>query len=46
MAELDMPGDTSLRIIAAHFGLLKHSRQQQARMISDLMTSRAALPTS
>ena len=34
-----------LRIIAAHFGLLRRSREQQARAIVEVMQKRTARPT-
>jgi endonuclease/exonuclease/phosphatase family metal-dependent hydrolase len=32
-------------VVAAHFGLLRHSRTLQARMILDIMNARDATPT-
>jgi len=45
VAEIELARGGVLRVIAAHFGLLRHSRAQQARMIVDLMTSREEVPT-
>jgi endonuclease/exonuclease/phosphatase family metal-dependent hydrolase len=44
VAELELERGGGLRIIAAHFGLLRHSRAQQARVLVELMadTSRYA----
>lgn len=44
IAELEMAGLT-LRVIAAHLGLLPRSRRQQAEAIRDALDSRAAMPT-
>jgi endonuclease/exonuclease/phosphatase family metal-dependent hydrolase len=40
IAEIELARGGTLRIIAAHLGLLRRSRAQQARMIIDLMNSR------
>ena len=45
LADIDIEGGTALRIIAAHFGLLKRSRQQQAEAIIAVMQARKSLPT-
>jgi endonuclease/exonuclease/phosphatase family metal-dependent hydrolase len=45
LADIDIAGGLGLRIIAAHFGLLKRSREQQARAIIEVMQQRKALPT-
>lgn len=45
VAEIDLENGSSLRVIAAHFGLLHRSRAQQARLIVDLMNSRRETPT-
>jgi endonuclease/exonuclease/phosphatase family metal-dependent hydrolase len=45
VAEIELSRGGVLRIIAAHFGLLRRSRAQQARMIVDLMSSRDETPT-
>lgn len=45
VTEIDLEGGAALRIIAAHLGLLRRSRSQQARMIVDLMNNSDELPT-
>ncbi|MCF6368973.1 endonuclease/exonuclease/phosphatase family protein [Rhizobium halophilum] len=45
ISELELKGGGALRVIAAHLGLLHRSRHQQARMIIDLLRSRADQPT-
>ncbi|MDI6025099.1 endonuclease/exonuclease/phosphatase family protein [Corticibacterium sp. UT-5YL-CI-8] len=45
MVDLDLEGGAAIRIIAAHFGLLKHSRGQQTRMVLDLIGRREERPT-
>jgi endonuclease/exonuclease/phosphatase family metal-dependent hydrolase len=45
LADIDIEGGSDLRIIAAHFGLLKRSRQQQAKAIIAVMQGRKARPT-
>ncbi|MFC5384999.1 endonuclease/exonuclease/phosphatase family protein [Aquamicrobium segne] len=45
MTEIDLEMGGSLRIVAAHFGLLRHSRRLQARSILDLMSDRSETPT-
>lgn len=45
IAELELKNGSTFRIIAAHLGLLNRSRQQQARMILDILRSREEYPT-
>lgn len=45
IAELELKGGSTLRVIAAHLGLLHRSRHQQTRMIIDLLQSREDQPT-
>jgi endonuclease/exonuclease/phosphatase family metal-dependent hydrolase len=45
IAEIELAHGGVLRIIAAHLGLLRRSRAQQARMIVELMTSDDQTPT-
>ena len=45
VAEIDLDGSQTLRIIAAHLGLLRRSRSQQARVVLDLMNSPDEKPT-
>ncbi|EJL53648.1 metal-dependent hydrolase [Rhizobium sp. CF122] len=45
VAELDLESGGALRIIAAHFGLLRHSRAQQAKMLVELMARKSEVPT-
>ena len=45
VAEIELKDGTVMRIIAAHLGLLRRSRAQQARMIVDIMNSRDEKPT-
>ncbi|MBW6424064.1 endonuclease/exonuclease/phosphatase family protein [Rhizobium sp. XQZ8] len=45
MTELELKDGSTFRIIAAHLGLLNRSRQQQARMILDILRSREEHPT-
>jgi endonuclease/exonuclease/phosphatase family metal-dependent hydrolase len=45
VVEIDLDAGASLRVIAAHLGLLKSSRHQQADMIVELMKSRRERPT-
>ncbi|AXV16748.1 endonuclease [Neorhizobium sp. SOG26] len=40
MTELEFKDGSNLRVIAAHLGLLNRSRQQQARMILDILRAR------
>jgi endonuclease/exonuclease/phosphatase family metal-dependent hydrolase len=45
VAEIDMASGGTLRIIAAHFGLLRRSRAQQAHMIAEIMSKGGDVPT-
>ncbi|MCB1448100.1 MAG: endonuclease/exonuclease/phosphatase family protein [Rhizobiaceae bacterium] len=45
VTELDFDADRGVRIIAAHFGLLRHSRRQQAHAIVDLLRRNRERPT-
>ncbi len=45
VAEIALKNGSVLRIIAAHFGLLRRSRAQQARVLVDIMTRDAEIPT-
>ncbi|MDM9620354.1 endonuclease/exonuclease/phosphatase family protein [Rhizobium sp. S96] len=45
VAELELEQGGALRIIAAHFGLLRHSRAQQAKMLVELMAEKVETPT-
>jgi endonuclease/exonuclease/phosphatase family metal-dependent hydrolase len=45
VADIDLDGNRTLRVIAAHLGLLRRSRSQQARVVLDLMNSTDAKPT-
>lgn len=45
ITELELKDGSAFRIIAAHLGLLNRSRQQQARMILDILRSRDEQPT-
>lgn len=45
ITELELEDGNTFRIIAAHLGLLNRSRQQQARMILDILGSREEQPT-
>ena len=45
VAEIELERGGALRIIAAHFGLLRHSRARQAQMLVELMTDRHEGPT-
>lgn len=40
VVDLDLADGTPLRLVAAHFGLLRRSRSQQARMILEIMRAR------
>ena len=44
IAELEMPLGL-IRIVAAHFGLLHHSRIQQAKLILSILKKRSVMPT-
>ncbi|KRB51324.1 endonuclease [Rhizobium sp. Root708] len=45
VAELELEAGGGLRIIAAHFGLLRHSRAQQAKVLVELMGQKSDTPT-
>jgi endonuclease/exonuclease/phosphatase family metal-dependent hydrolase len=45
LAEIELARGGTLRIIAAHLGLLHRSRAQQTRMIAELMSARGDTPT-
>ena len=45
ITEIDLKDGSTIRIIAAHLGLLNRSRHQQARMILDILRSRDECPT-
>lgn len=45
VAEIDLDGQRTLRVIAAHLGLLRRSRSQQARVVLDIMNSPDEKPT-
>ncbi|MBB3310094.1 endonuclease/exonuclease/phosphatase family metal-dependent hydrolase [Rhizobium sp. BK196] len=45
VAEIELEAGGKLRIIAAHFGLLRHSRAQQAKTLVDLISDRHEMPT-
>jgi endonuclease/exonuclease/phosphatase family metal-dependent hydrolase len=45
VAEIELERGGALRIIAAHFGLLRHSRARQAQMLVEMMTDRHEMPT-
>ncbi|MBY5763424.1 endonuclease/exonuclease/phosphatase family protein [Rhizobium leguminosarum] len=45
VAEIELEEGGVLRIIAAHFGLLRHNRAQQARTLVELINDRHELPT-
>ena len=45
VTELDIAEEKTVRIIAAHFGLLRRSREQQARAIVELMRRDRKRPT-
>jgi endonuclease/exonuclease/phosphatase family metal-dependent hydrolase len=45
VAELVLENGGELRIIAAHFGLLRHSRARQAQMLVELMEDRTEVTT-
>lgn len=45
VADLDLKRGGRLRIVAAHFGLLRHSRAQQANALIDLLARRDECPT-
>jgi endonuclease/exonuclease/phosphatase family metal-dependent hydrolase len=45
LADIDFDDGPGVRIIAAHLGLLRRSRRQQAQRLIDIMNSHAARPT-
>lgn len=45
VAEIDLDGNRTLRVIAAHLGLLRRSRSQQARVVLDIMNTPDSKPT-
>jgi endonuclease/exonuclease/phosphatase family metal-dependent hydrolase len=45
VVELDLKQGGTLRIIASHFGLLRHSRAQQAKALVELLNTRDEHPT-
>jgi endonuclease/exonuclease/phosphatase family metal-dependent hydrolase len=45
VAEIELSNGSALRVIAAHFGLLRRSRAQQARMLVEIMTKEDEMPT-
>ncbi|MEO9337278.1 endonuclease/exonuclease/phosphatase family protein [Mesorhizobium sp. SB112] len=45
VAEIDLEEGSVIRIIAAHLGLLRRSRAQQARVMMDIIDSREEKPT-
>lgn len=45
VVDIDLEGGAALRIVAAHFGLLRRSRSQQARRLIEIMQSRDERPT-
>lgn len=45
VVDLDLEGGREVRIVAAHLGLLRRSRSQQARMLLDVMRNRDERPT-
>ncbi|POO56005.1 endonuclease/exonuclease/phosphatase family protein [Agrobacterium rosae] len=45
VVELELKQGGTLRIIAAHFGLLRHSRAQQAKALVELLNTRDKQPT-
>lgn len=45
VAEIDLSGSAGLRIVAAHLGLLRWARKQQADMILNLLNARDNRPT-
>lgn len=45
VAEIDMDENRTLRVIAAHLGLLRRSRSEQARVVLDIMNSPDEKPT-
>jgi len=45
VAEIELEAGGTVRIIAAHFGLLRRSRTHQARMIMEIMNAKGEIPT-
>ncbi|MDI7861766.1 endonuclease/exonuclease/phosphatase family protein [Rhizobiaceae bacterium n13] len=45
VTDIDLDDGVAIRVIAAHLGLLRRSRAQQARMIVDIMNGRDERPT-
>ncbi len=45
VVDLDLESGAALRLVAAHFGLLRRSRSQQARRLIEIMQSRDERPT-
>ena len=45
VAEIDLDETRTLRVIAAHLGLLRRSRSEQARVVLDIMSSQDERPT-
>lgn len=45
VAEIDLDEKRTLRVIAAHLGLLRRSRSEQARVVLDIMSSSDEKPT-
>jgi endonuclease/exonuclease/phosphatase family metal-dependent hydrolase len=45
VTEIDLEAGITIRVIAAHFGLLRHSRTRQARIISGIMNASDGTPT-
>ena len=45
VAEIDLDENRTLRVIAAHLGLLRRSRSEQARVVHDIMSSQDEKPT-
>ncbi|MGB3536632.1 MAG: endonuclease/exonuclease/phosphatase family protein, partial [Mesorhizobium sp.] len=44
VAEIELEASGAVRIIAAHFGLLRRSRTHQARLIQEVMNARDEVP--
>lgn len=45
VAEIDLDETRTLRVIAAHLGLLRRSRSEQARVVLDIMSNQDERPT-
>lgn len=45
VSELELKNGGIIRVVAAHFGLLRHSRAQQARRLVELLSERDEVPT-